>query len=85
MNNTRLTKEVKMLAIVGVLPLLRDFLEDLQEMKMFRQQLKKAVNDTIKETDAMLFMVSQGIEGDAAQQQNDIEMWFRQQLIENFN
>lgn len=74
----------KLLVIVGCLPVIRDFVEDVQETKIFRQSLKKALNDVIKESDKMLFHISDGIEQNEAYQQNNIELAFRQWIDKNF-
>ena len=70
----------KILAIVGILPVLGDFIEDLNDEKIFTKVIKMRANhllDEIRRSDQRLI-------GDAGEeiwnQQMDIQMAFRQWL-----
>jgi len=72
--------QTKLLAIVGILPVLGDFIEDLNDEKIFTKAIKMRANhllDEIRKSDKRLI-------DDANQeiwdQQMDIQMAFRQWL-----
>lgn len=72
--------QTKLLAIVGILPVLGDFIEDLNDEKIFTKAIKMRANhllDEIRKSDKRLL-------DDANQeiwdQQMDIQMAFRQWL-----
>lgn len=79
-----MTNETKLLTLVGVAPVLADFIEDLSDNGTLKRDLKKAAQEIKRATDRFNRIVSVGINKEEAFQQNDIELWFRQQLIENF-
>lgn len=70
----------KLLAIVGILPVIGDFIEDMNDEKIFTKSIKQKANmllDEIRRSDQRLI-------GDAGEeiwnQQMDIQMAFRQWL-----
>jgi hypothetical protein len=70
----------KLLAIVGILPVIGDFIEDMNDEKIFTRSIKQKANmllDEIRRSDQRLI-------GDAGEeiwnQQMDIQMAFRQWL-----
>lgn len=72
--------ETKLIAIVGILPVLGDFIEDLNDEKIFTKAIKMRANhllDEIRKSDKRLL-------DDASEeiwnQQMDIQMAFRQWL-----
>ena len=70
----------KILAIVGILPVLGDFIEDLNDEKIFTKAIKMRANhllDEIRKSDKK-FLDDAGIE--IWNQQMDIQLAFRQWL-----
>jgi len=70
----------KILAIVGILPVLGDFIEDMNDEKIFTKSIKQKANmllDEIRKSDKK-FLDDAGIE--IWNQQMDIQMAFRQWL-----
>ena len=72
--------ETKLIAIVGILPVLGDFIEDMNDEKIFTKAIKMRANhllDEIRKSDKRLL-------DDASEeiwnQQMDIQMAFRQWL-----
>jgi len=71
-----MTKEQKILFIVTMLPLLRDYAEDLKDEfpNIWKQSLKKATNDFINEVDKLGNFVTQEDQEEVRQQYQDIYM-----------
>jgi len=70
----------KLIAIVGILPVLGDFIEDMNDDKIFTKAIKMRANhllDEIRKSDKK-FLDDAGIE--IWNQQMDIQMAFRQWL-----
>jgi hypothetical protein len=70
----------KILAIVGILPVLGDFIEDLNDEKIFTKAIKMRSNmllDEIRKSDKRLL---DDADQDIWNQQMDIQMAFRQWL-----
>lgn len=70
----------KLLAIVGILPVLGDFIEDLNDEKIFTKAIKMRANhllDEIRKSDKRLL---DDADQDIWNQQMDIQMAFRQWL-----
>jgi len=70
----------KILAIVGILPVLGDFIEDLNDEKIFTKAIKMRANhllDEIRKSDKRLL---DDADQDIWNQQMDIQMAFRQWL-----
>ena len=70
----------KILAIVGILPVIGDFIEDMNDEKIFTKAIKMRANhllDEIRKSDKK-FLDDAGIE--IWNQQMDIQMAFRQWL-----
>jgi len=70
----------KIIAIVGILPVLGDFIEDMNDEKIFTKAIKMRANhllDEIRKSDKK-FLDDAGIE--IWNQQMDIQMAFRQWL-----
>jgi hypothetical protein len=70
----------KLIAIVGILPVLGDFIEDMNDEKIFTKAIKMRANhllDEIRKSDKK-FLDDAGIE--IWNQQMDIQMAFRQWL-----
>jgi hypothetical protein len=79
-----MTKEQKLLALCGVLPVLGDFIEDLNDQRVFKQVIKQKANillEEIQRTDATILA---GGNIDIYQQQIEIQQSFRQWVEQNF-
>jgi hypothetical protein len=79
-----MTKEQKLLALCGVLPVLGDFIEDLNDQRVFKQVIKQKANmllEEIQRTDATILA---GGNIDIYQQQIEIQQSFRQWVQQNF-
>jgi hypothetical protein len=79
-----MTKEQKLLALCGVLPVLGDFIEDLNDQRVFKQVIKQKANmllEEIQRTDATILA---GGNIDIYQQQIEIQLSFRQWVEQNF-
>ena len=71
-----MTKEQKLLALCGVLPVLGDFIEDLNDQRVFKQVIKQKANmllEEIQRTDATILA---GGNIDIYQQQIEIQQSF---------
>ena len=79
-----MTNETKLLAIIGTTPVISDFIEDLSGDGTIQREMKKTCLEIKRAIDRLTRLTSQGIEKEAAFQQNDIELWFRQELKQNF-
>lgn len=72
--------ETKLLAIAGILPVLGDFIEDLNNERIFTKAIKMRANhllDEIRKSDNRLL---NGANMEIITQQNDIQLAFRQWL-----
>jgi hypothetical protein len=79
-----MTKEQKLLALCGVLPVLGDFIDDLNDQRVFKQVIKQKANmllEEIQRTDATILA---GGNIDIYQQQIEIQQSFRQWVEQNF-
>ena len=79
-----MTNEQKLLALCGVLPVLGDFIEDLNDQRVFKQVIKQKANmllEEIQRTDATILA---GGNIDIYQQQIEIQQSFRQWVEQNF-
>lgn len=72
--------QTKLIAIVGILPVLGDFIEDLNDEKIFTKAIKMRANhllDEIRKSDKRLL---DDADQEIWNQQMDIQMAFRQWL-----
>lgn len=72
--------ETKLLAIVGILPVIGDFIEDMNDEKIFTKAIKMRANhllDEIRKSDKRLL---DDADEEIWNQQMDIQMAFRQWL-----
>lgn len=75
-----MTQEHKLLIAQSLLPVLADFLED----QPFNQRFKMKANLLISNIRSFDKMFMDGTNTEIINQQNDIQLWFRQQLKESF-
>ncbi len=79
-----MTKQQKLLALCAVLPVLGDFIEDLNDQRVFKKVIKQKANmllNEIQKTDATIL---QGGTIEMYQQQIEIQQAFRQWVEEKF-
>jgi hypothetical protein len=72
--------EKKMVALAAVLPVLADFIEDLNDQYVFKQDLKRKANilaDEIRKVDNRLLRVEDGNSEEIFKQQIDLQLEFR--------
>ena len=75
-----MNQEIKLLAAIGLLPVLADFLEDLNEDKAFRTDMKIATQNLIAQIRKMDERVMRDASPETSEQQINIQIAFRQWL-----
>jgi hypothetical protein len=75
-----MTQEIKLLAAIGILPVLADFLEDLNEDKAFRTEMKMATQNLINQIRKLDERVMKNASPETSEQQVNIQIAFRQWL-----
>lgn len=74
----------KLIVLTAILPVLGDYIEDLNDANIFKQNIKRKSNmflDEIRKTDRLI--IDTAVE-EAMHQQVDIQRAFRQWVKENF-
>ena len=79
-----MTKEQKLLALCGVLPVLGDFIEDLNDQGVFKRVIKQKATMLLQEIQKVDATILAGGNMDIFQQQIEIQQSFRQWVKENF-
>jgi hypothetical protein len=79
-----MTKEQKLLALCGVLPVLGDFIEDLNDQGVFKRVIKQKANMMLQEIQRVDATILAGGNMDIFQQQIEIQQSFRQWVEQNF-
>ncbi len=77
--------EKKMVALAAVLPVLADFIEDLNDQYVFKQDLKRKANilaDEIRKVDYKVLQVYGEKREEIYAQQVDLQLLFRQWIEE---
>jgi hypothetical protein len=80
-----MTKEHKLVALSAVLPVLADFIEDLNEQYVFKQDLKRKANilaDEIRKVDYKVLQVYGEKRDEIYEQQVQLQLLFRQWVQE---
>tara|TARA_R110000868_G_scaffold120024_2_gene318686 strand:+ start:439 stop:696 length:258 start_codon:yes stop_codon:yes gene_type:complete len=80
-----MTKQHKLVALSIVLPVLADFIEDLNDQFVFKQDLKRKANilaDEIRKVDNRLLQVQDGNSAEIFKQQIDLQLEFRNWIKE---
>lgn len=80
-----MTKEHKLVTLSAVLPVLADFIEDLNDQFVFKQDLKRKANilaDEIRKVDNRLLQVQDGNSEEIFKQQVDLQLEFRNWIKE---
>jgi hypothetical protein len=75
-----MNNEIKLIAAVGILPVLADFLEDLNEDKAFRTDMKIATQNLIGQIRKIDERIMRNASTDTSEQQINIQLSFRQWL-----
>jgi hypothetical protein len=74
----------KLIVLTAILPVLGDYIEDLNDSNIFKHNIKRKANmflDEIRKTDSLII---DSAVSDAMNQQVDIQRAFRQWVKENF-
>lgn len=79
-----MTKEQKLLALCGVLPVLGDFIEDLNDQGVFKRVIKQKATMMLQEIQKVDSTILAGGNIDIFQQQIEIQQSFRQWVEQNF-
>jgi hypothetical protein len=79
-----MTKEQKLLALCGVLPVLGDFIEDLNDQGVFKRVIKQKATMLLQEIQRVDSTILNGGNMDIFQQQIEIQQSFRQWVEQNF-
>jgi len=80
-----MTKNHKLVTLSAVLPVLADFIEDLNDQFVFKQDLKRKANilaDEIRKVDNRLLRVEDGNSTEIFKQQIDLQLEFRNWIKE---
>jgi len=81
-------KEKKLVALSAVLPVLADFIEDLNDQYVFKQDLKRKANilaDEIRKVDYKVLQVYGEKRDEIYEQQVQLQLLFRQWVEETIN
>jgi hypothetical protein len=76
-------EETKLLAVVGVLPVIADFLEDLVDSGRFKRDAKVHVSNLIAHIRRLDNKIMTGADLDVVEQQIDVQRAFRQWLLKS--
>ena len=79
-----MTREQKLLALCGVLPVLGDFIEDLNDQGVFKRVIKQKATKLLQEIQKADATILAGGNMDIFQQQIEIQQSFRQWVEQNF-
>ena len=80
-----MTKNHKLVTLSAVLPVLADFIEDLNDQYVFKQDLKRKANmlaEDIRKTDNKVLQVYGDNREEIYQQQVELQLLFRQWIID---
>lgn len=75
-----MNQELKLLAAIGIMPVLADFLEDLNEDKAFRTDMKIATQNLIGQIRKLDERIMKNASNETSEQQVNIQIAFRQWL-----
>jgi hypothetical protein len=81
-------KEKKLVALSAVLPVLADFIDDLNDQYIFKQDLKRKANilaDEIRKVDYKVLQVYGEKRDEIYEQQVQLQLLFRQWIEETIN
>lgn len=80
-----MTKNHKLVTLSAVLPVLADFIEDLNDQYVFKQDLKRKANmlaEDIRKTDNKVLQVYGYNREEIYQQQVELQLLFRQWIVD---
>lgn len=81
-----MTREQKLVALCAFLPVLGDFIEDLNDQSVFRQDLKRKANILLQEiqrTDRAVLRIDEEHAEQVYNEQVDLQIAFRQWIEES--
>ena len=76
-------EETKLLAVVGVLPVIADLIEDLVDTGRFKRDAKVHVNNLVAHIRRLDTKIMSGADVDVVEQQIDVQRAFRQWLLKS--
>ena len=82
---TRMTKNHKLVTLSAILPVLSDFIDDLNEQYVFKQDLKRKANmlvEEIRKVDNKVLQVYGDNREEIYQQQVELQLLFRKWVLE---
>ena len=80
-----MTKEHKLVTLSAVLPVLADFIEDLNDQYVFKQDLKRKANmlaEEIRKTDDKILQVYGDNREEIYEQQVELQLLFRKWIVD---
>ena len=77
-NRKTMTNDIKLIAATSILPVLADFLEDLNEDKAFRTDMKIATLNLIGQIRKLDERIMKNASNETSEQQVNIQIAFRQ-------
>lgn len=83
-----MTKEQKLVALAAFLPVLGDFIEDLNNQSVFKQSLKRKANillEEIQRTDREVLRIDEDNAQQVWNEQIDLQIAFRNWIQESIN
>lgn len=83
-----MTKEQKLVALAAFLPVLGDFIEDLNNQSVFKQSLKRKANillEEIQRTDRDVLRIDEDNAQQVWNEQIDLQIAFRNWIQESIN
>lgn len=81
-----MTKEQKLVALTAFLPVLADFIEDLNDQTIFKRAIKQKANmliDEIRKTDELILRIDEANREQIFNEQIDLQLAFRNWIEES--
>ena len=75
-----MSNEMKLLASIGLLPVLADFLEDLNDQNLFAREMKISTTNLCSQIRRIDERVMKGVSKEVSEEQINMQMAFRQWL-----
>ena len=76
----KMSNEMKLLASIGLLPVLADFLEDLNDQNLFAREMKISTTNLCSQIRRIDERVMKGVSKEVSEEQINMQMAFRQWL-----
>jgi hypothetical protein len=76
----KMSNEMKLLASIGLLPVLADFLEDLNDQNLFAREMKISTTNLCSQIRRIDERVMKGVSKEVSEEQINMQIAFRQWL-----